>query len=60
MSTAYYSQLAARISSVEQNIPSGLQPEEQSALHQAFSRLFSLISDQIEAIYEYNSRHRTV
>lgn len=60
MSTAYYSQLAASLSRVEQSLPSGLQPEEQTALTQAFSRLFSLISAQIEAIYEYNSRHRTM
>lgn len=60
MSTSYYNQLIASLSRVEQSIPSNLQPEEQTALSQAFSRVFSLIFEQIEAIYEYNSRYRTM
>ena len=60
MSTSYYNQLIASLSRVEQSIPSNLQPEEQTALSQAFSRVLSLIFEQIEAIYEYNSRHRTM
>lgn len=60
MSTAYYNQLQARLHQLEQSIPEGLQDDEKSALSRGFSRLFGLIYAQIEAIYEYNSRHRSV
>lgn len=60
MSTAYYTKLQASLHHLEQSVPEGLQADEQSALSRGFARLFGLISAQIEAIYEYDSRHRTV